>query len=228
MPWDRCQTLKSIRTSLIEEVYELIEAINERNNKKIEEELGDLVFLALFALRIACDEGVTGQKKFYERLLKKYRERHPHVFGQRKVSSREDVLKVWQEWKNDIFDGIPKSLPALIQARLVQERAARHKFDWPDLQGPLAKIDEEFKEVKKALSTRRIKQVADEIGDLLFSVVNLSRFLKIDAEHALGQTNRKFVGRFRRVIKELKTRGRKSGEATLEEMDRIWEKHKRK
>ncbi len=198
-----------------------------KQKAKIEEELGDLLFGAIFAVKIASDERLIRQKEFYKRLEAKYRRRHPHVFGKRKARSREEALKIWQEWKQDIFDGIPKSLPALLQARLIQERAARYKFDWPGWSGPLKKIEEEVNEVRSALRQKKSKLIEIEIGDLLFSVVNLCRFLKIDAEDALRLTNRKFIRRFKAVIKELKKRGKRPADSSLVEMDRIWTRSKK-
>ncbi len=133
----------------------------------------------------------------------------------------------WQKKKRDIFGGIPRSLPALLQARLIQERAARHRFDWPGIEGPMAKLGEELREVRGAIRRGSRRQVALELGDLLFSVVNVARFLKVDPEVALRQTNRKFVGRFKKVIRALKRRGKGLGQADLAEMDRLWEKAKR-
>jgi len=136
------------------------------------------------------------------------------------------VLQAWQKKKRDIFGGIPKSLPALLQAKLIQERAARNRFDWPGIEGPMAKLGEELGEVRRAIRRGRKRQVALELGDLLFSVVNVSRFLKVDPEAALRQTNCKFVGRFQKVIRALKSRGKDLGQADSAEMDRLWEKAK--
>ncbi|MEO0225431.1 MAG: nucleoside triphosphate pyrophosphohydrolase [candidate division WOR-3 bacterium] len=226
-PWDRAQTLRSIRQNLIEEVYELIEGIDEGDKDKIEEELGDLLFLSLFAIRIARDERVIKEKDFYKKMLTKYQRRHPHVFGKKRVVDKEDVLRLWQERKKGIFDGIPETLPSLIQARLIQERASRYKFDWSDVNGPLKKIFEEIAELQRAIKSGQGREITIELGDLLFSIVNLSRFLKIDAELALRATNRKFIGRFQKIIHKLEERGRDPKKSNLVEMDRIWEEVKK-
>lgn len=190
--------------------------------------MGDFLFTALFAIKIACDEKLIRPRSFYRRLETKYRGRHPHVFGRTRVRDKEEVLRVWQKKKREIFEGIPRALPALQQANLIQERAARHRFDWPALDGPLAKLAEELREIRHAVKTGNRHEISEELGDLLFSAVNVSRFLEIDPEAALRQTNRKFIRRFRQVIRQFGEQRKDLASVSLAEMDRLWESNKQR
>ncbi|MDH4209893.1 MAG: nucleoside triphosphate pyrophosphohydrolase [candidate division WOR-3 bacterium] len=222
-PWDRSQTLQSLKGKVIEESYELVEAISEDDLAAIMEEIGDVMFLAMFLARILEEDGKVDFDQLIESTIKKYRAKHPHVFEEKELKDENAVLEFWHKSKEDIFAGIPEILPALLAAKVIQERAARLGFDWPTHAGPLGKVREELSEIDKGQGSER----HEEMGDLLFACVNLARHLNIDPEDALRNANKKFVRRFRRVLKELKSRGRDIDSVGLEEMDAIWDEIKR-
>lgn len=221
-PWDRTQTLQSMKGKVIEESYELVEAISEDDVRAIGEEIGDVIFLAMFLARILEEEGKSDFEHIVESTISKYRSKHPHVFEDKELKDAGAVLEFWHKSKDDIFAGIPEILPALLAAKVIQERAAKIGFDWPTHEGPLDKVREELLELEKEGDPGR----QEEIGDLLFACVNLARHLKIDPEDALRDANKKFVGRFRKVLQELKRRGRDIDGVTLEELDAIWDEIK--
>jgi nucleoside triphosphate diphosphatase len=222
-PWDRRQTLRSMRASLIEEAYETVDAIDRGDPGKIREEVGDILFLGIFLAELLAAEKGISLRALVRSTVEKYRRKHPHVWGRKKLRSADEVVSFWQRAKPDVFAGIPAALPALMAAVLVQERAARLGFDWESHRGPMRKVAEELRELKDALNTRRARE---EYGDLLFACVNLARHIGADPEDALRRANRKFIRRFRRVEKELAKRGKKPQDATLQEMDRIWDRIK--
>ncbi|MEO0162739.1 MAG: nucleoside triphosphate pyrophosphohydrolase [candidate division WOR-3 bacterium] len=217
-PWDRRQTLATIKNNVIEEAYEVLAAIEKQDRTALKEEIGDLLFLGFFLCSLMEKKGIT-PTEIIQDTITKYKLKHPHVFRSRKFRNTEEIVKFWHSSKKDIFEGIPESLPALMAAKLIQERAARVGFDWADAQGPLQKLVEEIKELEKAGSRR---ERVDELGDLLFSCVNLARHLKIDPEDALRKANRKFVNRFRTMQRKLIKTRLASSSVTLEEMDKIW------
>jgi MazG family protein len=219
-PWDRAQTLASLKNKVIEESYELVEAIDSQDQKAIKEEIGDLLFLSLFLARMLEDEYDTQLDALVNETVHKYQEKHPHVFKDKNFADQDAVLEFWHRSKKDVFAGVPKILPALMAATLIQERASKLGFDWDSHSGPLEKVFEEIGEVKTSIDTDR---VSEECGDLLFACVNLLRHLSVDAEDALKRANMKFVTRFRAVQKQLKEQGKDIEDATLEEMDRLWE-----
>ena len=221
-PWDRSQTLQSLKSKVIEESYELVQAISEDETSAIEEEIGDVIFLAMFLARILEEDGRSDFGNLVGSTIEKYRSKHPHVFEKKELKDENAVLKFWHKSKEDIFAGIPEILPALLAAKVIQERAARIGFDWPTHEGPLSKVREELLELEKEDESAH----QEEIGDLLFACVNLARHLGIDPEDALREANRKFVRRFRDVMKELKKRGRDIDGVSLEEMDSIWDEIK--
>lgn len=223
-PWDRRQTMASIKASLIEEAYEAVEAIETGDPDRIREEAGDFLFLGLFLADLLAQEKGVSFSALVKSTVGKYKAKHPHVYAREKLRTADEVLRFWQRAKPDVFAGIPTALPALMAARLVQERAARLGFDWDSHRGPLNKVREELREVKEALKTRRIRE---EYGDLLFACVNLARHLGVESEDALRRANKKFIGRFRRVQKELAKSGRRMETATLRDLDRIWERIKK-
>jgi tetrapyrrole methylase family protein/MazG family protein len=222
-PWDRIQTLDSLKGKLIEEAYELVDAIEQGNLNGTVEELGDIIFLAFFLTRILEEDGKTTAGDVLASTIKKYEKKHPHVFADKKLKDENEVLQFWHESKGDIFAGVPLILPALLAAKVIQERAARLGFDWASHTGPLEKVVEEFREVEKSGRETRV----EEMGDLLFACVNLARHLNIDPEEALRHANKKFVRRFRAVMEELRKQGKDSSKASLEEMDKIWDEIKR-
>jgi len=230
-PWDRKQTLYSLRFSLIEEAYELYDALRKRNYKKTEEELGDLLFLTLFLMLIGEEEKRWKIQNLIKKVSDKLVYRHPHVFKKKRVENIEDVLINWEKLKrkssNSILSGIPKSLPALRKAQLIQTRVRRVKFDWQDYRGPLEKMEEEMKELKREIEKGNKARMEEELGDLLFSITNLSRHLGLDAEETLNKSCEKFTHRFKKIEKRLSELGKTPSGSSLEEMDRIWEELKR-
>lgn len=222
-PWDRAQTLKSLKGKIIEESYELVEAIDNQSREAIKEEIGDILFLGFFMAKMLDEEHGITLETLVGDTVKKYREKHPHVFKDKKLADKEAVLKFWHGSKQDVFAGIPKMMPALMAAMIIQERAARLGFDWKSYAGALEKVLEEVREVKDSTEDDRL---FEECGDLLFACVNLLRHLSVDPEDALKHANKKFVKRFRTVLETLKERGKDVSETTLEEMDALWEKLK--
>ena len=230
-PWDRKQTHESIRPYLIEEAYEVAEAIGSGDDGELKEELGDLLLQVVFHARMAEERGAFSVGDVVKDLVEKLVRRHPHVFGEVEVKDAEEVLERWEEIKKgegreSLLDGVPRSLPALLRARRVQEKASKVGFDWERAEGALGKLGEELGELEDAMRSGDRVRAEEELGDLLFSVVNLSRFLGLDPEWALHKAIDKFVARFKKVEEELAERGRDPREATLEEMDRIWDETK--
>lgn len=230
--WDRAQTHKSLIPYMTEELYEVIEAIEEDDMQKLKEELGDLLLHVVFQADLAEEEGHFTLADSIEAISSKLVRRHPHVFAGLRVSSVSEIKKNWEEIKlkegrQSLLDGVPKNLPALLLARRVQQRASEVGFDWEKVSPVIEKLEEELLELKDAIEKKDQSRIRDELGDLLFTVVNLSRFLDIDPEDALRHTIKKFVGRFKLVEDELRKKGKKLEEASLSEMDRLWDKIKR-
>ena len=230
--WDRAQTHKSLVPYMTEELYEVIEAIEEDDMRKLKEELGDLLLHVVFQADLAEEEGHFTLADSIETISSKLVRRHPHVFAGLKVGSVSEIKKNWEEIKlregrQSLLEGIPKNLPALLLARRVQQRASEVGFDWERVPSVIEKLEEEFLELKNAIESREQSRIRDELGDLLFTIVNLSRFLDIDPEDALRHTIKKFINRFKLVEEELLKKGKKLEEATLSEMDRLWNEIKR-
>jgi MazG family protein len=229
-PWDREQTNESLLPGLIEEAYEVAGAVRSRDDQNLREELGDLILLAVMHSEIAREEGRFDIEEVLRDVAAKLIRRHPHVFGSSDVRDTDGVIKQWEAIKHDEKNGgndhylasLPAALPALMRAQKAQKKAARVNFDWTKISDVVAKVDEELAEAKEAIASRNPEAIADEIGDLLFAVVNLARKSNLDAETALQHATDKFVSRFRRVEDELRTRGKKLGEVGLEELDEIW------
>jgi tetrapyrrole methylase family protein / MazG family protein len=234
-PWDAQQDHQSISRSIIEEAYELFDALEQNNVEHMQEELGDVLLQVIFHSIIARDQGEFTLTDVINGLCDKLISRHPHVFAGTRVENSQDVIRNWEMLKqqektkagrDSILDGIPDSMPALPAARKIQSVVSRVGFDWQDAKGVIDKLREETAELGEALENKDDNAVEDEIGDLLFSVVNLARLLKVDPESALRRTNRKFRKRFLEIEKEAKKRGMKLDEMTLEDMDLIWENAK--
>jgi MazG family protein len=229
-PWDREQTNESLLPGLIEEAYEVACAVRAQDDQNLREELGDLILLAVMHSQIAEEEGRFNIADVLENVIAKLIRRHPHVFGSSEVRDTDGVVKQWEaikrEEKHDTgghyLADLPPALPALMRAQKAQKKAARVNFDWTKIADVVAKIDEELTEAKEALALGNQNAIADEIGDLLFAVVNLARKRKLDAETALQTSTDKFVSRFNRVEDELRGRGKNLGEAGLKELDEIW------
>jgi len=231
MKWDKKQTHKSLRQYLIEETYEVIDAIDKNDMYNMEEELGDLLLQILFHSEIAKENNKFNIKDVINKISEKLVRRHPHVFGNTSVTSTNEVLENWEsskidEGKKSVLSGVPKHLPALLKAYRIQEKASRVGFDWESLEPVIDKIEEEFKELKKEIKENIKDKIEDELGDFLFSIANLSRFLKVNPEDALRNTISKFTNRFKYIEKELKKNNKKPEDCTLEEMDKIWEESK--
>ncbi len=231
-PWDREQTHDSLAQHLIEEAYELIEAVENRRSQALCEELGDLLLQVVFHAQLAAERGEFGIRDVLRRLLDKLYHRHPHVFGDLEVSGSEEVLHNWEQLKlleyaeaprQSVLDGIPRGLPALQRAQKLQRRAARVGFDWEDWVAPRAKLEEEIAELDAALASGDSEAICHEVGDLLASVVNLCRLAGVDAEQALRQANRRFEQRFRYLEQAAREQGRELSQMSLAEMDEFWE-----
>lgn len=234
-PWDISRTKEDIGRYLIEEAYELIDALAEADPRHQCEELGDLLFQVLFISRIAEEQGEFDISTVLKGIARKMVRRHPHVFGDKKVNTVGEVKIGWEKIKRDLegrekptglLSGISRSLPALARAQKITEKAAAVGFDWPDRDGVFAKIEEEIGELRQALKAADTEGVQEEIGDLLFSMVNLARFTGVYAEEALTGSIRKFMDRFAYIEKKLEEKGKTPEGATLEEMDRLWDESK--
>lgn len=226
-PWDREQTHQSIRHSLIEETYEVIEAIENRNNEELKKELGDLLLHVALHSVMAEEEKAFSMPDVIDAISEKLVRRHPHVFGTTKVGSAEEVNANWEriklsEGRDSILDGIPRELPALLRAHRTQEKASKVGFDWKKKDDVWDKVQEELGEFREAESRQDLNHLEEEFGDVLFSLVNYARFLKINPEQALAKTTEKFTRRFRHIEKELRDRGKKPEEVDLEELDALW------
>lgn len=234
-PWDREQTRESLKPFLIEEAYELLEAIEENSPEKIKEEIGDLLFQLIFHARISEELGEFDIRDVLDSITQKMVSRHPHVFGNLNLESTEEVVQRWEEHKkregklrDSVLEGVPRALPSLLRAQRVQERASRVGFDWKEAGGVLEKIEEELEEFREALRSGEGRRMEEELGDLLFSIVNLSRFVNINPEEALRRTTDRFIRRFRYIETGARAMGRELDELSLEEMDRLWEEAKEK
>ncbi len=234
-PWDRKQTHTSLRQYLLEETYEALEALDNQDLIGLKEELGDLMLQITLHAQIAAESGAFTIADVISGIYNKIVSRHPHVFSDVKVKDEKDVVQNWEKLKEiertengredikGLLDGIPSILPALSQAQVIQDRAARVGFDWPDIAPVEDKVMEELQEVKEALSET---EQAQELGDLLFAVVNLVRWYKVDAESALRQTNLKFRRRFAYLEERSKAEGKELQKMTLQEMDALWDEAK--
>ena len=233
-PWDILQTHASLRSNLVEEVYEVIEAIDLEDDELLCEELGDLLLQIIFHARMAEESGSFSMQDVIDGICSKLIRRHPHVFGQISVRDAGEVILNWEQIKKEekkerksLLDGVPKDLPALMGACKLQQKAAKAGFDWDDIEPVWGKLDEEIAELKQAIQQQDSAHTEEELGDVLFSVVNLARFLKVDAETALRLTNGKFKQRFSHVEARVKASGHSWNEFTLEELDAFWEEAKR-
>ncbi len=230
-PWDAQQTTETLKTYVLEEAYELIEALDSRDPRKIQEELGDLFLHLVFLSDIYREQGLFAFPDVVRGISAKMIHRHPHVFGEEKAETREDLYRLWNEAKvqegktpeSSSLGPVSSALPALLQAQRLGEAAARLGFDWPDVQGALNKVEEEWQEFRRALTSSPELAQEEELGDLLFALVNVARFLNIDSEGALRRTMYKFIKRFHVVERTLAKQGKTPETATLEEMDAIWE-----
>ena len=229
-PWDREQTHSTIRNSFIEEVYEAVDTIDNNDMPGLCEELGDVLLQVVFHAQLAEQAGAFNINQVCDGICKKLIYRHPHVFSDIKVNTSDEVLDNWDKLKqkekhqenfSDTLKSVPKAFPALMRAQKVQKRAAKAGFDWDDYTGPISKIFEETEELKEAINSA--SNIEEEFGDLIFSVVNLSRFLKLDAEQVLSAATDKFISRFKMVEDEVEKSGRRMDEVSPAELDSIWD-----
>ncbi len=234
-PWDKEQTRESLKPFLVEETYEVLEAIDEASPPKIKEELGDLLFQVVFHSRIAEERGEFDIEEVLENISSKMIRRHPHVFGEKSLKTSDEVLADWELIKKkekgnaerkSILEGVPKELPALIRAHRLQERAARVGFDWRKAEDVVGKLDEEMREFKETLEGRDPARMEDELGDIFFVLVNISRFIGVNPEDALRKTISKFIARFQFIEEAAKNMGRELSDMSLDEMDALWDKAK--
>ena len=231
-PWDREQTHESLLPALIEEAYEVAGAVRAKDDANFREELGDLLLLIVMHAEIAQETGRFKIDSVIGDVTEKLIRRHPHVFGKSDARDSGAVLKQWESIKRaektgkHYLDGLPAALPALVRAQKAQSKAARVNFDWSELRDVIAKIEEETAETKSAIASQDRRAIEDEIGDLLFAVVNLARKCELDAESALQTGTDKFVARFTRLEDELLAQGKRLGDVDLAELDQIWNRVK--
>ncbi len=249
-PWDKEQTRDSLKPFLVEEVYEVLEALEQPDPAKIKEELGDLLLQIVFHCQIAKERREFDAEAVLTACIEKLIRRHPHVFGNKnELMTAQKVLEQWEDLKQQergsdstsggeisLLDGLPKTLPALLQAFRVQERVSRVGFDWPadeagdgvGITSVLAKVREELSELEEAIQHNEKGQTRRELGDLLFSLVNLARFMKVDPEGTLRETTTRFMSRFKEINRLAKQQGKSLEQLSLDEMDLLWEQAKQK
>ena len=242
-PGEKEQNRKSLKPYLIEESYEVLEAIDEGKPEKIKEELGDLLFQILFHAQISKDMGEFDINDVIEKIHEKMIRRHPHVFkspfkkGAEGVVDAKDALAQWEnikkkekgyEGRRSVLDGVPKELPSLLMAHRLQDKAARVGFDWEHIDHVFAKVEEEMDEFREAFSDKNAEEMENELGDLLFALVNIARFIEVNPEDALRKTISRFIKRFHYIEEEIARQGRELKNVSLEEMDKLWDEAKKK
>jgi MazG family protein len=244
-PWDKQQDFNSLKPMLVEEVYEVLEAIENNDFDGLSEELGDVLLHVVFQAHLGKEAGEFDINTVIQKISDKLVRRHPHVFGDESASTPEEVIKNWEAIKaqekaeklknrtpsqRSLLEGIPSKLPAIHEAHQISSRAARVGFDWPDIEGIFEKLQEEVLELKAVISEggdeRQRERLEDEIGDMLFVIVNIARYLKIDSESALKRANRKFKTRFQFMESELAKQGKSLDQMSLGEMEVLWQKAK--
>jgi XTP/dITP diphosphohydrolase len=231
-PWDKKQDIHSLRQLTIEETYELADAITVKNWTGIKEELGDLLLHIVFYSKIGEEEKKFELAEMIHGVCEKLIFRHPHIYGDVKVNDEEDVKRNWEklkikEGKKGILQGVPKSLPSTVKAMRLQEKAKQVGFEWENKEQVWDKVIEEQNELKEAIASGNQEHVEDEFGDVIFSMINYARFLKVDAENALERTNKKFIDRFNKMEEAANNAGKPLQEMSLEEMDNIWNEIKK-
>ncbi|MDB5230270.1 MAG: nucleoside triphosphate pyrophosphohydrolase [Chitinophagaceae bacterium] len=231
-PWDKKQTIATLRSMTLEETYELTDAIIEEDWKGIKEELGDLMLHILFYAKIGSEQKQFTLEEVMNGIAAKLIKRHPHIYGDITVRDDEEVKRNWEkiklsEGKKSVLGGVPVSLPAVVKATRIQEKAKQVGFEWENKADVWKKVEEEMDELKEAEQAGDTGNIEEEFGDLLFSLVNYARFLQIDAETALEKTNKKFISRFQQMEIEATKAGRALSDMTLDEMDSIWNRIKK-
>ncbi|WP_109698748.1 nucleoside triphosphate pyrophosphohydrolase [Chitinophaga deserti] len=230
-PWDRKQTMLTLRQLSIEELYELADAITDEDYKGIKEELGDLLLHIVFYAKIGSEKQQFNITDVINGVCEKLISRHPHIYGDVKVENEDEVKQNWEklkmkEGKESVLSGVPRSLPALVKAMRLQDKARQVGFEWENREQVWAKVEEETAELKETLEENNQDRIEAEFGDLMFALVNYSRFLGVDAENALERTNKKFIARFRKMEEMAGSQGRKLTDMDLAEMDGLWNKIK--
>lgn len=231
-PWDKKQTIETLRQLTIEETYELTDAITDKDWKGIKEELGDILLHIVFYAKIGAEENQFTLEQVINGVCEKLIHRHPHIYGDVIVNDDDDVKRNWEklkmrEGKKSILSGVPKALPATVKAMRLQEKAKQVGFEWENKDQVWAKVEEEQEELFAAIASGNPGDIEDELGDVFFSLVNFARFLQLDAENALERTNKKFIDRFTKMEEAALQSGKALTEMTLEEMDDIWNTVKR-
>lgn len=226
-PWDKKQTIDTLRPLTIEETYELADAITDHDWKGIKEELGDILLHLLFYAKIGSEQNQFTLQEVIEGISAKLVHRHPHIYGDVKVADEEDVKRNWEklklkEGKKSVLSGVPPSLPAIVKATRIQEKAKQVGFEWDKKEDVWKKVEEELGELQEAVTGGKQAEIEDEFGDVLFSLANYARFLHIDAEGSLEKTNKKFIRRFQEMETVAIASGKALSAMTLEEMDAIW------
>ena len=231
-PWDKKQTIQTLRQLTIEETYELTDAITEKNWNGIREELGDLLLHIVFYAKIGAEQNAFTLTEVISGICEKLIARHPHIYSDTHVNDEEDVKKNWEklklkEGKTSILSGVPASLPSMVKAMRLQEKAKQVGFEWENKDQVWEKVEEEKKELFEAISIGNNERIEDELGDVFFSLVNFARFLQVDAENALERTNKKFISRFTKMEEDALKSGRHLHDMSLEEMDGLWDSIKK-
>ena len=233
-PWDKEQTRESLKPFLIEELYELLDALDENNSEGIKEELGDMLFQIVLHCQLSKEHGLFDINDVIENITRKVIRRHPHVFGSKNFKTTKEVMTWWEEHKKkegkskeSVIEGIPKTLPALLKAQKIQHKASRVGFDWGKIEDIFKKLDEEINEFKCALGKKNQNEIEDELGDIFFVLVRISNFVGVNPEDALRKTTSKFIQRFRHIEMKASEQGKKLSDMTLEEMDALWEEAKK-
>ena len=230
-PWDKEQTFDSIKGATLEETYEVIEAIDNKDYEELKNELGDLLLHVVFHSAIAEESYLFNIDDVIDAITRKLIRRHPHIFGDSKAADSKEVARNWEqikleEGRDSVLEGVPKHLPELQRAYRIQEKVSKVGFDWKNKKDVWEKVEEEIKELKEAEASNNIDEMENETGDLIFSLVNYSRFLGINPENALRRTNNKFTKRFTFVENKLQQNGKKITESDLNEMDKFWNESK--
>ena len=235
-PWDNVQTRESLKPYLVEETYEVLEALDTNDPDQIKDELGDLLYQILFHSKISSKNNEFDIKDVLNNLKEKMVRRHPHVFKEGQINTPDQVIERWEEIKKEekthsnhpsILDSVPKQLPSLLKAQKLQKKAAKEGFDWDEISDVFDKLDEEIAEFKSAVLEGKDTNIQSELGDILFVLVNIAKFKKIDAEEALRSTNNKFIKRFQHIEKEVAKQGKTLKETSLEDMERHWQNAKK-
>ncbi|SFE85384.1 XTP/dITP diphosphohydrolase [Chitinophaga sp. CF118] len=231
-PWDKKQTIHTLRQQTIEELYELVDAITDEDWKSMKEELGDLLLHIVFYSKIGTEQQKFTIEDVINGVCEKLIFRHPHIYGDVKVENDEQVKQNWEklklkEGKTSVLSGVPVALPALVKAMRLQDKAKQVGFEWDNIQQVWEKVKEEMEELQEMVESGTEKDIEDEFGDVMFSLINYSRFLKVDAENALERTNKKFIRRFQYIEKMAGEMGKSLDEMSLVEMDELWNKAKK-